>query len=373
MTSHQVILSAIAHSSSEIMILVSREFEVLYYNRAAQNFFNLLDLPKIEVGTNIWNYIKEDFLVDFTIHFAKALAGTEVATEVSVNIKGKRNYYLLRYSPTYEPSSNDYIPKLLGVLLTGININQQKENEILIKQQHEELLASEEELRQNVEELMASQEQIKQQNQQLANLMNALENSTILSITDRKGRIIKANKQFCEISKYTLSELLGQDHRIINSGYHSKEFWANMWKTITQGKVWQGEVKNKAKDGSYYWVHSVNNPIFDTEGNIVQFFSIRFLITERKEAEEKIKAQNKLLQEIAFVQSHIIRRPVANILGLINLLKMEKDNFGKEMFYTYLDLLEKAARETDEVVSTITERINELEEMLGLEQEEKIG
>jgi PAS domain S-box-containing protein len=170
-----------------------------------------------------------------------------------------------------------------------------KQNELLkaheeeLKQQLEEMTSLQEEVNQNLEELNAIQEELEKQKNYTESIIRALDASTIVSITDTSGKILKANSKFCEVSQYTEEELLGQDHRIVNSGFHSKDFWRKMWQTIAQGRTWRAEVKNKAKDGSEYWVDSIVNPIVDKEGKIIQFLSIRNLITKRKLAEADVK------------------------------------------------------------------------------------
>lgn len=119
---------------------------------------------------------------------------------------------------------------------------------------------------------------------------------SITSITDLKGRILSVNDNFCNISGYSRAELLGKPHRLISSGYHSKAFWGNMWKTIKRGEAWMGEVKNKRKDGEYYWVYTLITPIRNERGNIVEYFSQRFDITEKKELEEQKQKDQLNLQ-----------------------------------------------------------------------------
>lgn len=138
---------------------------------------------------------------------------------------------------------------------------------------------------------------LKINNKELADYKFALDESAIVSITDAEGVITHANDNFCHISKYNREELLGQNHRIINSGHHSKAFIRNMWNTIKAGRLWHGEIKNKAKDGTYYWTYSTIVPFIDSHGQPYQYVSIRHNITERKLAEKKLIQSESILKE----------------------------------------------------------------------------
>ncbi|WP_462413374.1 sensor domain-containing protein [Neobacillus sp. Marseille-QA0830] len=130
---------------------------------------------------------------------------------------------------------------------------------------------------------------------ELADLKYALDESSIIAITDQKGTIQVVNKRFCDISKYSKEELIGRNHRILNSGYHPKEFFKEMWRTIGNGKVWRGEICNRAKDSSLYWVHTTIVPILSDTGIPSRYISIRVDITEHKQMESSL--QNALKDE----------------------------------------------------------------------------
>ncbi len=152
------------------------------------------------------------------------------------------------------------------------------------------------------------------------------------AITDKNGIIIYANKKFCELSKYHLSELIGKNHRILKSEFHPPEFYHNMWNTISHGEIWKGNVKNKAKDNSYYWVKTTIFPIMNNDGKITEYVSIRVDIIENIKKQEQL---NKSLDFLA--KSKFLTNIYENSLGLFRTIDIDGNII--ECNKSYADIL----------------------------------
>ncbi len=144
-------------------------------------------------------------------------------------------------------------------------------------------------------------------------LKSALDEHAIVAITDPQGRITFVNDKFCAISRYARDELLGQDHRIINSGHHPVEFFRDLWKTIRRGKVWHGEIKNRAKDGMFFWVATTIVPFLDERKKPRQFVAICANITEQKRIETELADKLRLQRLLADLSSRFVALPSENV------------------------------------------------------------
>lgn len=182
----------------------------------------------------------------------------------------------------------------------------------------------------DISERKKTEEKLKQLVKELSDFKYALDQSSIVAITNPQGFITYVNENFCKISGYSSEELIGKNHSLVNSDYHSGEFFGNFWTTITRGKVWRGEIKNKAKDGTYYWVDATIVPFLNEKGIPIQYLAIRRDITDAKRAEEELQTANhqltlanrelaranRLKQEFLANMSHELRTPLNAILGM---------------------------------------------------------
>lgn len=242
-----------------------------------------------------------------------------------------------------------------------------------------------------------TEEQIKDLNKELetrlhqtqtevSDYKHALDESAIVAITDQKGIIKHVNNNFCKISKYSKEELLGKDHRIINSGYHSKEFIRNLWVTIANGKIWRGELRNRAKDGTIYWVDTTIVPFLNEQGKPYQYLAIRSDITQRKLAEEQLlrinedleikvrertlelthalekeKELNEMKSRFVSIASHEFRTPLSAILSSTSLIE----------HYIKPEQEEKRKKHIDRIKSSVRNLTSILDDFLSLEKLEQ--
>jgi len=193
-----------------------------------------------------------------------------------------------------------------------------------------------------------------------SHLKSAIDEAAIVAITDKYGVITYVNKKFCAISKYSQEELIGQTHRIINSHYHPKEFFIDMWTTIAKGLTWEGEIRNRAKDGLYYWVNTTIVPFLDKEGKPEQYVAVRYEITERKLAEEQLKiyakkleVSNQELQDFASVAAHDLQEPLRKIQSFSDRVKVKaKDTITTEVF-DYLERIQSSAQRMQTLINDL--------------------
>lgn len=234
------------------LVVVTEEHRYRYANRA---YSEILHLPPGDlVGRRVAEVLAPVYEQQIRPRLDRVFAGERVVYELRVppaENEGSERCYSVSYEPSVVGEKKFVVVVIVDV--TAFKITETKLREAL---------------------------------REAGDLRTALDEHAIVAMTDPQGRITEVNDKFCEISKFSREELIGQDHRIINSGAHSKAFFREMWKTIGQGRVWQGDIKNKAKDGSCYWVATTIVPFLNAQGKPRQFVAIRADITARKLAEE---------------------------------------------------------------------------------------
>jgi two-component system CheB/CheR fusion protein len=203
--------------------------------------------------------------------------------------------------------------------------------------------------------LESSNQALEHSLRRLEDLEHAIDQSAIVAATDQTGKITYVNDKFCEISKYSREELLGRDHRIINSTFHSKEFIRELWRTIANGRVWRGELRNRAKDGSIYWVDTTIVPFLNERGKPWQYLSIRSDITQRKAAEERLRDEAALTQlgRMSAVVAHEVRNPLAAVKGGLQVLagRLPADLPGREIITPMLARIDALNRTVQDILT----------------------
>lgn len=225
----------------------------------------------------------------------KTISSGKVWKGIICNKKKNGQFYWVKSTIVPVLDENGVPKKYVAV---RFDITEQIQLQQELQQKIEEIRAQEEELLQLNEELRVSNEQLVEVQKELENQFLALNNAAIVSATDIRGNIIYVNDTFCKISKYSKDELMGKNHRIVRHPDMPAAAFEEMWKTISAGKVWKGVVKNKAKDGSAYWVHATITPILDDKGIPIKYISVRFDITAEKELADLLHNSEKKVEEL---------------------------------------------------------------------------
>jgi len=238
---------------------------------------------------------------------------------------------------------------------------------------------------------------VRERTKELTDITTALDTTAIVSVTDKDGVIMKVNRKFLEISGYKEEELIGKTHRILKSEYHSPKFFEDMWNTISSGKIWEGEIKNKAKDGSYYWVSATIVPFLDENNKPKQYISIQHDITKLKIIEEQLQEalrkneasaniikqqlkeleqanlellhKEKLKDEFLSMASHELKTPLTPIIGWCSALKSGMLGKLSEEQYTAIDTIESNAIKLEKLISDMLDvqklELNEMKFNIG--------
>jgi PAS domain S-box-containing protein len=204
-----------------------------------------------------------------------------------------------------------------------------------------------------------TKEQLKNTIKKLQDYQFALDKSASFTVTDTHGVITDVNDHFCTLSQFSREELIGQTHHLINSHYHTKEFFSDFWTTIQSGSIWRGEVRNQKKDGTFYWVDTTVVPFLNSQNKPFQYLALRIDITAKKLAEEKILKSYEKLKKIAWTESHVVRAPLARMLSIIQLIEARDQ---EEDIQVWFDHLKSSSLELDDIVTKIVKEAHVIED-----------
>ncbi|MFY7653177.1 MAG: PAS domain S-box protein [Chitinophagaceae bacterium] len=330
LTKSQTNLQTILANTQVGYVLLNKRFQIISFNQKAQIFAQADLKQTLEEGKYVPAYFTGDQKEFIKLQLNNALDKQIFECEISYPQPNDNNTW---YKFSIYPVENDN-KEVNGLMLSVENITERKLTEI----------------------------QLNKTLKEITDYKLALDESSIVLITDEKGIITYTNENFAKASGYSSTELIGFNCNTVNSGYHPKAFFKELWSTITAGKAWKGEIRNKRKDGNYYWVDTTIIPFLDKTGKPYQYISIRTDITERKNAELELQKsfnmlseQNNRLKNFSYIVSHNLRSHTSNIKSIINILGLIDNEEEKLALIGHLStvtgLLDETLYNLNEVVA----------------------
>ena len=290
-------LRTIFENTTDSFTLIDEHLHVLAFNKVSALHSKMLYGMEVHVGASIFDFLPKEGHSNFKETLERVKNGEVVSGDARIYLQGVEKWLMYNIKAVRNSEG-----KLYGYCMASHDITPIKKAEA----------------------------EIIKLNKSLTDFQQAIQRSSIVSMTDAAGRITFVNENFIDISGFSRNELLGKDHSVINSGFHPNEFWIEMWKTIRSGEVWRAQVRNRRKNGSMYWVDTFIMPFVNDAGEVYEYLSIRHDITGRKENEEELQQKRALLEEAA---------RVAKIGYWVYHMDMDELNISREML-SILDVSE---------------------------------
>ena len=348
-----LMLQSVLNSMSEGLVVTDESGKFTLWNPAAEKILGLgsTDLPGQEWARHYGLFLP-DTVTPFPtnqIPLLRAIRGEVSTTEMFVrNSKlGEGNWIEVSAGPLKDKDG-----AVRGGVAAFRDTTQRRADEREIRKLNDEL-------ERRVVERTA---QLEAANKELADQKFAVDQHAIVAVTDTHGTLTYVNDRLCAVSGYSREELIGQNHRIMKSNQHSSDFFESMYRAISNGKVWRGEVKNRAKDGSFFWLDSTIVPFVGTDGRPWQYVAIRADITQLKQAEARdrqrtaeLEAANNELEAFSYSVSHDLRAPLRHIGGFS---KMLVEEFGSTLDPTAQHYLDRIQSGTQKMGLLVDELLN---------------
>lgn len=316
-------LHALINNTHDLMWSVDRHYNLITSNKPFQAWLTKIGSSPVQIGGHLFSdSLPEAIRQQYKAAYDRTFAG-ESFTKTEYRQSPEEYWLEISYTPIWENN------RVIGAACHARNITENKRAEARLHQTVRELI----------------------------DYKYALDVSAVTSLTDKRGVITFVNQNFCVRAQHQQDELIGQTHRVVNSGYHTAEFFENLWATIGKGKVWKGELKNRRKDGTHFWVATTIVPFLDMHKQPYQYMAIQQDITERKETEEVLIAKNRELEKtnteldrFVYSASHDLRSPLASVLGLLHFIEIEST---EQQILDYARMIRESINRLDGFIKNI--------------------